>query len=63
MADLYDALRSAGSSERSARRAATGGATYEGRFAAIETRLALLTVMTTLSMGGIISLMVEAVHQ
>ncbi len=62
MADLYGAGRSAGASEERARRAATKVATYEGRLASIEPRLALPTVMTTLVMGGIISLMVKAFH-
>jgi hypothetical protein len=35
---------------------------YEGRLASIEPRFALRTVMTTLVMGGIISLMVKAFH-
>lgn len=45
IAEVYDALVSAGADEQKARRAAEALAAHESRFAAIETRLAVLTVM------------------
>ena len=45
VAEVYDALLSAGAPEEKARKAAEVLAGFENRFAAIETRLAVLMVM------------------
>jgi hypothetical protein len=45
VAEIYDALREAGASEEKAPKAAEVLAGSEGRFSAIETRLAVLMVM------------------
>ena len=44
VAEVYDALKEAGASEEKARKAAEVLAGFEGRFSAIQTRLAVLMV-------------------
>lgn len=45
ISEVYDALKEAGASEEKARKAAEAVATYENRFARIESDLALLKWM------------------
>ena len=45
VAEVYDALKEAGASEEKARKATGVLAGFEGRFSAIETRLAVLMMM------------------
>jgi hypothetical protein len=60
VSELYDALKEAGVSEETARRAAEALADHEGRSAAVETRLTVLALMIGVSVVLMLLLLVGA---
>jgi hypothetical protein len=54
--ELYDALKDAGADEEKARKAAETVASYENRFAKIETDLAILKWMVGFNLAATIAL-------
>jgi hypothetical protein len=55
--EIYDAFRDAGISEEKARRAAEAVASYENRFASIESTLRLHTWILSANSAGILALL------
>jgi hypothetical protein len=60
--EIYDAFRDAGISEEKARRAAEAVASYENRFASIESTLRLHTWMLSVNTAGILALIGLVLH-
>ncbi len=58
--ELYDALKEAGATEETAKRAARAIADYESRFNGIESTQRLHTTLLTLIISGTIALILKA---
>ena len=59
MSEVYDAFLSAGAPEEKARRAAEAIASYENRFARVDTDLAVLKWMTGTTLAGVVALVIK----
>lgn len=62
LGSLRDALREAGASEETARKAAEEVAAYENRLASLENKLNLLTWMVGFNLAMTAGLLVKALH-
>jgi len=60
--ELYDALKDAGADEEKARKAAETMASYENRFAKVETDLAILKWMVGFNLAGTVALVFAQFH-
>jgi hypothetical protein len=60
ISEVYDAFLAAGAPEDKARKAAEAIASYENRFARIETDLVVLKWMTGTILGGVVALVIKA---
>ena len=60
VAELYDALLSAGADDTKAKQAAAALANYDSRFAKIETDLAVMKWMLGLLVAGVTALIMKA---
>ena len=59
MSEVYDAFLSAGTPEDKARKAAEAIASYENRFARVDTDLAVLKWMTATTLAGVVALVIK----
>ncbi|WP_372395254.1 hypothetical protein ABMY26_06495 (plasmid) [Azospirillum sp. HJ39] len=57
VAELYDALRDGGTSDEKARKAAEAVASYEGRFADLNTKMTLLQWMVGFNLAATVGIM------
>jgi hypothetical protein len=59
ISEVYDAFIAAGAPEDKARKAAEAIASYDNRFARIETDLVVLKWMTGTILGGVVALVIK----
>jgi len=62
VSEIYDALREAGASEEKSRKAAEAVAAHEARFAAIDSRLSVLTWMVGTNLVVTIGVLGKLLH-